>query len=115
MTYISNPITFSTGNMKEVKKEENNILWLGRIAKEKQPLDVVYAMEHIVKEFPDIRLHMVGDGDEKLTEMLKNLICQLGLQDNVILEGFTSEVEKYYEKAQLMMYKLCFFVVFLYF
>lgn len=80
------------------QKEENNILWLGRIAKEKQPLDVVYAMEHIVKEFPDIRLHMVGDGDEKLTEMLKNLICQLGLQDNVILEGFTSEVEKYYEK-----------------
>ena len=60
VTYISNPITFSTGNMKEVKKEENNILWLGRIAKEKQPLDVVYAMEHIVKEFPDIRLHMVG-------------------------------------------------------
>lgn len=104
VTYISNPITFSTGNMKEVKKEENNILWLGRIAKEKQPLDVVYAMEHIVKEFPNIRLHMVGDGDEKLTEMLKNLICQLGLQDNVILEGFTSEVEKYYEKAQLMMY-----------
>ena len=45
---------------------------------------------------------MVGDGDEKLTEMLKNLICQLGLQDNVILEGFTSEVEKYYEKAQLL-------------
>ena len=103
VTYISNPITFSPDNMKESQKEEKNLLWIGRISKEKQPLDVVYAMEHIVREFPDARLHMVGDGDERLTEMLKNLISQLGLQDNVILEGFTSEVEKYYKKAHILM------------
>ena len=104
VTYISNPVTFSPDSIKTSEKEEHNLLWIGRISREKQPLDVVYAMEHIVKEFPDARLHMVGGGDEELTEMLKNLIYELKLQENVILEGFSSKVEKYYEKAQLLMY-----------
>lgn len=101
--YICNPVSFSLKDIPVTRRENYNLLWVGRISKEKQPLDVIYAMSFIVRECPNVCLHIVGSGDLKLTEEMENLIKQLNLQKHVFMEGFTLGVEKYYQNAQLML------------
>ena len=56
-------------------------------------------MAHVVKKVPDAKLYLIGHGNEVLTEELKQVIEQLGIQDNLILTGFTLAVEQYYRRA----------------
>ena len=77
-------------------KYGKDILWLGRISQEKQPLEMVRIMEHVVKQIPDAVCHMVGSGDEELMAQLEQAVQDAGLENNVVLEGFQSEVERYY-------------------
>ena len=85
----SNPVSFSLKDIPMTRRENYNLLWVGRISKEKQPLDVIYAMSAIVRECPNACLHIVGSGDLKLTEEMETLIKQLNLQKHVFMEGFT--------------------------
>lgn len=80
-----------------------NVLWLGRIAQEKQPLEMVHIMEHVVKQVPDAVCHMVGDGDEALMGQLKQAIEDARLEHHVVLEGFHTDVERFYEDASVMV------------
>ena len=101
--YICNPVSFSLKDIPVTRRENYNLLWVGRLSKEKQPLDVIYAMSAIVRECPNACLHIVGSGDLKLTEEMETLIKQLNLQKHVFMEGFTLGVEKYYQNTQLML------------
>lgn len=101
--YIPNPLTFSDVDHCMSLYEENTILWIGRISSEKQPLDVVYMMEYVVKEIPSAKLYMVGDGDNNILEQLNELIVSRNLSDHVILTGFTKDVEQYYQKASVVV------------
>ena len=78
--YIPNPLTFSVEEAEVTKREKNTLVWVGRISKEKQPLDAVYMMNYIVRRLPDAKLYLVGDGDKKIIEEIESTIEQLGLQ-----------------------------------
>lgn len=97
--YITNPISFSVESTVLTERKENTLVWVGRISQEKQPIDVAYMMAHVVKKVPDAKLYLIGHGNEVLTEELKQVIEQLGIQDNLILTGFTLAVEQYYRRA----------------
>lgn len=84
-------------------KYGKNILWLGRISQEKQPLEMVRILEHVVKQVPDAVCHMVGGGDEALTQQLRQAIRAAGLEDHMVLEGFHTDVERFYEDASVMV------------
>lgn len=101
--YIFNPITFSLQKTEITKREKNTLVWIGRISSEKQPMDIVYMMEHVVKELPDAKLYLIGQGNEKIFNELTFLIERLGLQENIILVGFSPEVEKYYQLASVLV------------
>ena len=101
--FIANPVTFSSKSITKTYEESHNLIWIGRMSQEKHPVDAVYAMQYIVKDFPDAHLYMVGDGDPAIVEEVKEQIERLGLQKNVLLEGFSSDVEKYYRNAQVML------------
>lgn len=101
--YIPNPLTFSVEEAEVTKREKNTLVWVGRISKEKQPLDAVYMMNYIVRRLPDAKLYLVGDGDKKIIEEIESTIEQLGLQKNVILTGFTLEVDAFYKKASVLI------------
>lgn len=103
VTYITNPVTFSSDTINTSEKNNHNLVWVGRISKEKNPLDVIYAMKYVVEEVADAYLYIVGDGDEELIKEMKLLIKELNLQNSISMEGFSSNVEKYYEKAQIML------------
>ncbi|MCD8367516.1 MAG: glycosyltransferase family 4 protein [Clostridiales bacterium] len=101
--YIVNPLPFAPEQTECSGYEPNTLVWVGRISEEKQPLDAVHMMNLIVQEMPDATLYMVGDGDEKLLEQIRALIETLGLQENVILTGFTLDVERYYRHASVLV------------
>lgn len=101
--YISNPLTFPVQSTQMTERNENTIVWVGRISGEKRPLDVVYMMSHIVKAIPDVKLYLIGDGDLKIKQELNELIESLDLQKNIIQVGFTLEVEKYYRQASVFI------------
>lgn len=100
---IANPLTYKLEETPISSYEDNYVLWCGRIAPEKQPLDLVKAMELVVKELPQAKLHIVGEGAPELVEKLQQEAVQRGVADNIIFEGFSSEVDSFYSRASLML------------
>lgn len=100
---IANPITFSETlpAAADVSKEENALVWVGRISVEKQPFDAVTMMSYVIKEIPNAKLYMVGAGESEMFKHLQDSIYESDLQNNVILTGFTKDVETYYQKANI--------------
>lgn len=96
---IMNPISLRPDEISPSPGLEHNLVWVGRISAEKQPWDAVYMMEYLVKQVPDAKLYMVGDGDPKILEELKLQIADSGMEEHIILTGFTSRVSQYYEKG----------------
>ena len=87
------------------KKNRNgmNIVWVGRISNEKNPLDAIMMMEKLVKKLPQAHLYIVGKGNESLYQKMQELINQKDLSKSVSLEGFTLDVSKYYSKSDVFI------------
>lgn len=77
------------------KLDTKNIISIGRFSKEKGYLDLIDVMSLIVKKDKDVKLTLIGDGEEK--EAIKEKIKALNLEDNIKLTGFLNqlEIEKY--------------------
>ena len=56
-------------------------------------------MKGIVKEYPDAQLLLAGNGPEK--ENLENLIRDLGLQKNVKMLGYVTNLQEYQKMADV--------------
>jgi len=64
-----------------------NILYLGRLSREKGVCDLLLAFSQLIKEKEnEIVLHIVGSGPEE--SFLKEKVKQLNLKDRVIFHGF---------------------------
>ncbi len=80
------------------KPEENNrsstklIGYFGRIKKYKSIEHLLQSFEIVIKEYPDLRLVIIGDGDNRIN--LQNLSKELGINNNVEFTGFVDEVTK---------------------
>jgi glycosyltransferase involved in cell wall biosynthesis len=60
-------------------------------------------MGYVTREIPDAKLYLIGSGEEELFNQLQELVEMLNLQENVILVGYTMQVEKYYKKAAVFV------------
>lgn len=97
--WICNPLAFNPLKVPISSYEPNRLLWLGRISEEKSPMDSIMMMNYVVKEIPDAKLYIVGDGNQQIIERMKQLITRLHLENNVELVGFTLDVQDYYSKS----------------
>lgn len=98
--YIYNPI--NEVNQVIPMQERKNIVWVGRFdMKQKRYIDVVPIMKEVVKEYPDIKLIMYGKGSSIDKKIISEEINQSGLQDNIILAGYETSVEKIYKNARI--------------
>lgn len=75
------------------KSKTPTLLYLGRLKKYKRVDHIIKAIAIIKKDIPNIKLQILGAGDDK--PRLEKLISDLKLQDNVDMLGFVSEKEKY--------------------
>jgi len=94
---------------KETSTEKSKtplILWVGRIAPEKQPEEAVKVLSEVRKSMPDVRLKMLGGVDpeyQPYLDSLKSRIAALGLEDAISLEGYQPNPAPYYQEATLLL------------
>lgn len=102
---VLNPLTFDLSEVSPAERDNHNILFLCRLDEEaKHPHDAVTIMRELVKIMPDAKMYIVGSTDnERYIESLNNRIVKLGLEENVIMAGFTNDVEKYYRMCSVFL------------
>ena len=106
--YFPKHISYDFEELYERKKEKAasagavTILWEGRMIKLKRADLVIRAAAELVKKGYDLRLRLVGDGEEK--DNLIALSQKLGLGDVVTFEGFLSPDEARERMADAQIY-----------
>ena len=97
---VTNPITFSVKNIPQAPLDNHNILWLARFDySQKNPEHPLHIIKQVIKEVPDAKLYMVGSCDEATQEHFNRLIHQMKLDDHVIMPGYSSQVQEFYQNA----------------
>jgi glycosyltransferase involved in cell wall biosynthesis len=88
----------------QIQPEHKVLLYVGRIAPEKNLDLLLCAVASTMREDPHVRLLMVGDGPYRAPCM--ELARSLGIGDRVQLAGFVprSEVDRYYAAADLFVF-----------
>jgi len=86
-----------------ISRSVNVLLFVGRLAKEKNINAMIKAMPEIVEKKPETVLVIAGDGDEKSS--LENLSEKLRVSDNIIFIGEVkyTEIDKYYKMADFFI------------
>jgi len=76
----------------EKKEDDGLILSIGRLEEQKGHADLIRAMPRVIREVPQARLMIIGEGSEK--KRLRELIRRLRLESSVTLTGNVSYEEK---------------------
>ncbi len=92
------PIFEVTERASKPVNTEPIVLYVGQLIKGK---GVDYLLQAISKIYQPLRLMIIGTGNEE--QNIKNLIKSMKLEDRVELVGWTSEVEKFYRQADLVV------------
>ena len=81
-------------------RDENRVLFVGRLTNEKQ-IDVVLRAIARLDPALDVRFDVVGGGDQRRN--LGNLVRELGLEDRVVFHGLVSdeELRELYSRASV--------------
>ena len=98
-----NPLTFDPKKTAPNALQGRTILWAGRIAPEKRPMDAIAAMQQVIHHVPDARLIMLGSGDDALMGTLRGSIIAAGLANKVEVAGFRQDVAEYYRRADVLL------------
>ncbi len=99
--YIPNPMTFEP--VRPNGAHGSNVLWAGRFAKEKRPVDAVLTAYEVIKEAPEAKFYIVGSGKEYIEEEVNKLINELKLENNIIVTGFSDDVGEFYKNAAVFV------------
>ena len=92
-------ISVNSINIKKKEKIENRfinmdyILSIGRLTKQKNFFLLITAFKEIQKEYPNLKLIILGEGEER--KKLEKLIEDLNLNDYVFLEGYKKNIFNY--------------------
>ena len=83
----------------KIKKKDFVILFVGRLAEEKNIEFLINSQRHLIEKHSNIKLVIVGDGPDK--EKYEKLSETLGLADNIIFTGKASwnDMPLYYNMA----------------
>lgn len=94
----------------------NTIIAVGRLNPIKDFISLVEIMKEAIKENPNLKLYLLGDGEEK--NKIESEIKKQNLEGNIIMPGYVSaaEVEEYMLKSDIYVmtsFKECFPMVLL--
>ncbi|MFX1396115.1 MAG: glycosyltransferase family 4 protein [Promethearchaeota archaeon] len=85
---------------------DNILLYLGPFFKRKQIPILLKAMPNVIKEFPNVHLLLIGDGEPEILNYCKNLTFELKIQNNITFLGFVDdeEIPKYYASSDIFVF-----------
>jgi len=99
-----NPLTELDKSYGRASLESKNILWIGRLSYEKRPLTALKIFKKVIEKEKDVRLLMVGDGDDiQLKEDIKRTIKELEIEKNVELLGYRKDISKLFSEASIYL------------
>ncbi|MFT3846776.1 MAG: glycosyltransferase family 4 protein [Lacibacter sp.] len=82
-----------------ISADEILVLFIARFTHHKQPLTLIQAFAKAMKEYPEMHLLMVGDGDQKNQAI--QLIQSLGLEKKITLLPFRQDVPDILSSADI--------------
>jgi len=87
----------------QINQDDRIIVYVGRIAEEKNISEILMLLPYVIKEFKKIKLLIVGGGP--YLNNLKNQVKKQDIEDNVIFAGMmnSEEVYKYYKMAEIFV------------
>ena len=89
---IQNGIDFGKIEWIEASNEETDVVFAGRLIKEKNVDVLIKAVNLVKKEIPDVKCVIIGDGPEK--KELEKLAYDLGLENNLEFTGFLDDYDE---------------------
>lgn len=102
--FIPNPINFDLDDVVVSDLGSKDIVWLGRLSEEKNPLDAVPIFAAVHDYIPESRLRIVGKSENG--KMEKTILAQIknyGLGDSVELCGFHSDVAPFLRSSSIYL------------
>jgi glycosyltransferase involved in cell wall biosynthesis len=103
ITIIYNSISIQKDSCK-IKKTPSaeHLLYVGRLSIEKKGLDtLVEIVKLLIKDFPQLKVTIVGDGDDRYK--FEQLISKMNLTNHFTLEGIQKNVERFYSNATILI------------
>lgn len=79
----------------------SDILFVGRLVEEKDPIRFIRIIKNIIKKKNNLVVRIIGDG--MFFDKINSLILDLNLQNNVYLMGFKSNPYIYMKNTKLLM------------
>lgn len=99
-----NPPTFSS-DVQVSTATDHNVVWVGRISVEKQPVEALRIMRLVHEKVPDATLHMVGMADyDGPLQAVKAYIKANHMEDYVFLEGQQADVKPFFQAARVALW-----------
>ena len=96
---IPNPL--KNPNNKKSKLRSKNILYIGRLSKEKGIYQLIKGFELFLKNNSNYKLIIVGDGSQK--SAIKKYLKTKKLNNKILIKGWTHNTRKYYLDAKLFI------------
>ncbi len=87
IVYIPNTLDYYPKKVSDL--EEKRIISVGRLSEEKGYLDLIDVFSLVHQVYPDWKLDIIGDGNQK--ENIQKKIEEYGLKDFIILHGFQNK------------------------
>lgn len=86
------------------KDERPSLLYLGQLQLSKGVFELIEMFRRLLKQYPDLRLTIVGDGD--ISDGLKQKIAEYNLQEKVVFTGSVSynDVFRYYRSSTIFVF-----------
>jgi lipopolysaccharide/colanic/teichoic acid biosynthesis glycosyltransferase/glycosyltransferase involved in cell wall biosynthesis len=89
--------------------DRNKVIgFVGRIVEEKGVIELIAAMQPVVKAIPHAKLLFVGDvldsdRDKKTKDVIKNLLTKNGIASNIIFTGFIEDIPRVLKSIDLFV------------
>ncbi len=98
---ISLPNPIDNPNNKKSKYGSKNLLYIGRLSKEKGIYQLIKGFEIFTKNNNNFKLLIVGDGSQK--PIIEKYLKARKLNEKIILKKWTHNTAKYYKEAKLFI------------
>ena len=94
---IPNFVHLNEGKLSSL--DNNRVIWVGRLASQKRPMEMIELWKTIYPQFPDWHLDIYGEGE--LGNLLEKTVCSLGM--NIHVNPPTSSIFECYRNSSILV------------